>query len=139
MAQILKTPCKRLPGSWKTAFSQFPVIADDIDHIEGVLKARDVLKIRENRSPLAANVMDKRVYFVREDHSLEYALNAFVRTGYGFFVVINKYRETVGIVTLRDLMESLLGRKVEDEFDDDDNRAAVANRNLNNPSGGIDV
>ena len=119
----------------KTSYSHFPVVADDIDHVEGVLRAKDVLSISDKRSPKAGNVMEKRVFFVRNDHSLEYALNAFVRTGYYFFVVINEHRETVGILTLRDLMESLVGREVNDEFDGDDDRKAVADRKpLNNSS-----
>lgn len=124
----------------KTSFSHFPVVGEDIDHMEGILRARDVLNITEKKSPKVSSVMEKRVYFVRDDHGLDYALNAFVRTGYCFFVVINEHRETVGILTLRDLMESLLGKKVEDEFDEDDSRAAVAGRKpINSPKGGVDV
>ena len=118
----------------RTSYSHFPVVGEDIDHVEGVLRAKAVLEITRRESPKASSVMEKRVYFVREDHSLEYALNAFVRTGYCFFVVINEARETVGILTLRDLMESLLGKKMNDEFDKDDDRVAVAGRKPKNNS-----
>ncbi|MCL2445142.1 CBS domain-containing protein [Candidatus Saccharibacteria bacterium] len=123
----------------KTGFAQFPVIGGGVDEVEGVLRARDVLNIREKKSPVAGDVMEKGVGFVRDDHSLRHALGAFARTGYGFFVVINRRRETVGILTLRDLMESLLGQKMEDGFDEDDDRAVVAGRKLDSSKGGVDV
>jgi CBS domain containing-hemolysin-like protein len=42
---------------------------------------------------------------------------------------VNKYRETVGLLSLEDVMESLIGRPIIDEFDRHDDLRAVAARN----------
>src|SRR6478672_11843825 len=103
----------------KTGHSRFPVIAEDIDHIVGILYVRDVLTLDTSKknSSKAESSMDKRVFYIRQDHSLDQALSAFLSTHHHMFIVINEYRETVGIVTLEDTLEALLGRKIVDEFD----------------------
>lgn len=73
--------------------------------------------------------MDKRVHYIRQDHTLPQALAAFLSTHHHMFIVINEFRETVGILTLEDTLESLIGRRIIDEFDAHDDMRAVAERN----------
>ena len=114
----------------KSGHSRFPVIANDIDHIVGTLYLRDVLKIDSARKYTATveTAMDKHVYYIHEDQTLVHALNAFLKTHHHLFIVINEFRETVGILSLEDTMEALLGKKIVDEFDDHDDLRAVAAR-----------
>ena len=114
----------------KSGHSRFPVVASDIDHIVGTLYLRDVLKIDTSRKHTATveTAMDKHVYYIHEDQTLVHALNAFLKTHHHLFIVINEFRETVGILSLEDTMEALLGRKIVDEFDDHDDLRAVAAR-----------
>lgn len=124
----------------KTGFNYFPVIDKDINHVVGVLRTKQDFSVNSKKSPKVEAVMDKEVYFVREDHDLRYALSAFVRTSYPIFVVINGQRETVGILTVDDIMRSLIGDEVQDDFSEDDNKEAVAKRsNNNNTKSGIDL
>lgn len=114
----------------KTGNSRFPVIDKDIDHVVGILHIRDMLEIDSRRkSTSVANVMDKRVFYIKEDQTVEHALAAFLRTHYHLFIVINEFRETVGIVTLEDVIEAILGRKINDEFDQHSDLRSVAARN----------
>ena len=108
--------------------SRLPVIAEDIDHVVGVLHLRDLLSLDEKRSETAEKVMEKKVYYIREDDTLEHALSAFIRTRHHLFIVINKNRETVGLLTLEDVMETLIGRKIVDEDDIHADLRAVAER-----------
>ena len=73
--------------------------------------------------------MDKKVYFIRQDQDLEHALHGFLRSHHHLFVVINEYRETVGLLSLEDVIEALIGMKIVDEFDQFDDLRAVAGRN----------
>lgn len=114
---------------YKTGHSRLPVMDGDIDHIVGVLHIQDLLKVSVDNTPTAEQAMEQRVYYIREDHTLDRALAAFLRTHHHLFVVINAYRETVGVMTLEDVMEALLGHKIIDEFDAHDNLRAVAARN----------
>jgi CBS domain containing-hemolysin-like protein len=86
--------------------------------------------------------MKPRVLYIREDQTLQHALAAFLRTHHHLFIVVNEFRETVGLVTLEDVIEALLGRKIIDEFDAHDDLRAVALRNPrdnNEPEKGQDV
>lgn len=114
----------------KTGHSRFPVIDKDIDHVIGVLHVRDLLEIDARRkSTSVEKAMDPRVYYIKQDQTLEHALAAFLRTRHHLFIVINEFRETVGIVTLEDVVEALLGRKIVDEFDTHEDLRKVAERN----------
>lgn len=73
--------------------------------------------------------MDKEVCFIREDQMLDEALAAFLKTQKLLFIVINEFRETVGILSLEDVMEALLGQKITDEFEQHSSLRAVAERN----------
>lgn len=121
----------------KTGHSRFPVTDGDIDHIIGVLHIRQLLTIDgKKNSQTARSAMEKKVYYINQDQTLEHALAAFLRTHHHLFVVVNGYRETAGILTLEDVLEALLGRKIVDEFDQHDDLRAVAERSakLNNNS-----
>lgn len=116
----------------KTGHSRLPVIDGDIDHIVGILHLKSLLALDIKRSTTAEKAMDPKVYYVREDQTLQHALAAFLRTHHHLFVVVNEYRETVGLLALEDVIEALIGHKIIDEFDAHDDLRAVA---LRNPSG----
>lgn len=93
--------------------SRLPVIDEDLDHIVGILYLRDLLSLDIKRSATAEKAMDTHVYYIREDHTLEHALAAFLKNRHHMLIVINKHHETVGLLTIEDTIEALLGRKLE--------------------------
>ena len=122
--------------------SRLPVINKDLDHVVGILYLRDLLSLDVRKSATAEKVMDTHVYYVREDQTLEHALAAFLKNRHHMFIVINKQRETVGLVTIEDTIEALLGRKIVDEDDNHADLRSVAEhegRTNNTPVGHIDV
>lgn len=108
--------------------SRLPVIDKDLDHIEGVLHLRDMLSLDVRKSTTAEKAMEAKVYYIHEDDSLEHALAAFLKTRHHLFVVINENRETVGLITLEDVIEALIGRQIVDEDDVHADLRAVASR-----------
>lgn len=106
--------------------SRLPVIGSDIDHVVGVLHLKDLLSLDVKRSVTAEKAMEPKVYYIREDQTLEHALAAFLKTHHHLFIVINKERETVGLVTLEDVIEALLGRKIIDEDDNHEDLRSIA-------------
>lgn len=127
----------------KTGHSRFPVTDGDIDHVVGMLHIQDLLAINSGKSSsTAAKTMEPRVFYIRQDQTLQHALAAFLRTRHHLFVVVNEFRETVGLLSLEDVIEALLGRKIVDEFDMHDDLRAVAARKVetnNRPPSGVDV
>ena len=122
--------------------SRFPVTDGDIDHVVGILHIKELLTLEKKDSQSAAEAMEKRVYYINQDQTLDHALAAFLKTRRHLFVVVNGYRETAGLVTLEDVIEELIGREIVDEFDVHDDLRVVAARNArdnNNPPSRTDV
>lgn len=126
----------------RTGHTRFPVIDKDIDHVIGVLHVRDLLSLDMKRSVTAEKAMEPRVFYIHQDQTLHHALMAFLRTHHHLFIVVNEEQETVGILSLEDTIEALIGRKIIDEFDahSDIRRVARRNsRNANRPTNREDV
>lgn len=122
--------------------SRLPVINEDLDHVVGILYLHDLLSLDVKRSTTAEKAMDTHVYYIREDQTLEHALAAFLKTHHHMLIVINKQRETVGLLTIEDTIEALLGRQIVDEDDNHADLRLVAEhegRYNNSPAGRIDV
>lgn len=115
----------------KKGHSRFPVIENDVDHVVGILHLRDLLTLEPNKkhTSRAETAMEQKVYYIHEEQTLGEALTAFIKTHYHLFIVVNEYRETVGLLSLEDVIESLIGREIIDEFDDHEDLRAVAKRN----------
>ena len=114
----------------KKGHSRFPVVDADIDHVVGMLHIQDLLTIDAHRkSTSVEKAMEPRVFYIKDTQTLQHALAAFLRTHHHLFVVINEFHETVGLVSLEDVIEALLGRKIVDEFDAHEDMRVVAARN----------
>lgn len=125
----------------KTGHSRFPVIDRDVHHVIGILYLHDIINLKSAKSTVR-EAMDPRVHYIHEKQSLERALHGFLKTHRHLFVVVNDYRETVGVLTLEDVLETLLGKKIVDEFDQYDDLRAVAESNPrknNLPKGKTDI
>jgi CBS domain containing-hemolysin-like protein len=111
-----------------SGFSRFPVTkegkSETTPQITGTLYLKDLVgytgqgKVRE--------LMDKKVYFVNETQSLRSALDAFLKTHHHLFIVVNNFEEVVGVVTIEDVLEQIIGKEIVDEFDKYDDLRAVA-------------
>jgi CBS domain containing-hemolysin-like protein len=104
----------------KVGHSRLPVIKDDIDHIVGILYLDRLLALDTKKSTTAEKAMDSKVIYIRDNQTLNHALTAFLRTHHHILVVVNQSRETVGLLTLKDVIEELIGHKIVDKFDPHD-------------------
>ena len=109
----------------KTGFSRFPVYEGSLDNIVGVLYMQDLVK-QSKKQKSVSDVMTQKVYFVNENQKLDHALNAFLRTKHHMFIVVNEFQETVGIITIEDIIEQIIGHEIVDEFDNYDDMREVA-------------
>lgn len=122
--------------------SRLPVIDEDLDHVVGILYLRDLLSLDRRNSATAEKIMSPKVFYIHEDDSLEHALAAFLKAQHHLFVVINSSRETVGLLSLEDVIEALIGRRIIDEDDTHADLRAVAEskgKSNNTPAEHIDV
>lgn len=104
--------------------SRFPVYGETEEQIVGTLYLRDLVHARKGGH--VKDIMKKEVFYVHEDFKLDQVLHAFITTKHHLFIVVNSFEEYVGIVTIEDVLEQVIGRKIVDEFDQYEDMRAVA-------------
>jgi CBS domain containing-hemolysin-like protein len=111
-----------------SGFSRFPVIKESTKaanpDIIGMLYLHDLVGHTEKGR--VRDVMKKKVYFINEVQSLRDALAAFLKTEHHLLVVVNNFEEIVGVISLDDVLEQILGEKIIGEFDRYDDMRSVA-------------
>ena len=108
----------------KSGFSRFPVFEGKQENIVGVLYLRDLVKAKAGGT--VQKIMNKTVCYVHEDEPLTDALQAILRTHQQLYVVVNSFEEYVGIVSVEDILEEIIGKQIVDEFDQYEDLRAVA-------------
>lgn len=108
----------------KSGHSRFPVYDGKQDNIVGVLFLRQAVRAKAGGS--IQKVMSAQVCYVHEDQPLTEALAAILKTHQQLFVVVNSFEEYLGIVTIEDIMEAIVGKQIVDEFDEYEDLRAVA-------------
>ena len=90
-------------------YSRIPVYEDTVDHIVGILHTRDYLEsLADGKAPDLRDIM-QTPYFVFRTQQLSKILNAFKRTKIHLAIVTDEYGGTLGIVTMEDLLEEIVG------------------------------
>jgi CBS domain containing-hemolysin-like protein len=97
-----------------TRFSRLPVYHLRIDNLVGVLHDFDLLG--EGTSHRSIKPFVRPVHFVPELKKVDQLLPEMQRLGIHMSVVVDEYGGTVGIVTIEDLLEEIVG-EIADEFD----------------------
>ena len=111
-------------------FSRIPVYKDDLDNIQGVLYVKDLLKFvgsSENCDTPIYKLMRSACY-IPETKKLSELFGEMTETKVQMAVVVDEYGGTSGIITMEDLIESILGN-IQDEFDNEDEEISQVNDN----------
>jgi CBS domain containing-hemolysin-like protein len=97
--------------------SRVPIYREDLDRVEGVLYAKDVLKaLHQGRSDIGLRELVRPAHFVPESNKASDLLREMQREKFHMAIVIDEYGSTAGLVTLEDLLEELVG-DIADEHD----------------------
>lgn len=102
----------------KTRFSRFPLCeAGNLDQMLGVVHLKDLfaMRLKATRGAELVAVARKLIY-VPETARLEKLLQLFLERKLHFAVVVDEFGGTVGVVTLENVLEELVGQ-IQDEFD----------------------
>lgn len=101
----------------ESSHSRFPVYDDDLDHVLGILHVKDLVQFSLTRQPRSDwYTILRAAPAVPEDMPIERLLADFKRQKQHMAVVLDEYGGMLGIVTLEDLVEEIVG-EVRDEFD----------------------
>lgn len=105
----------------RTRYSRFPLCeGGDLDKTLGVINSKDIVALRHEAKcgrDLAAAA--RKIIFVPETARLEKLLTIFLTRKLHFALVVDEFGGTVGLVTLENVLEELVG-PIEDEFDQEE-------------------
>ncbi len=104
----------------KTGHSRLPVYTGDIDHIVGVLHAKDLLGIwgRPTEDPMPDELVRTPI-FIPEGKKIVELLGELRGKKNHLAVILDEYGGTAGLITLEDIIEEIIG-EIRDEYDDEE-------------------
>lgn len=98
-------------------FSRIPVYEENVDNILGILYTKDMLrKLREGNNKLPIRNLVRKAYFVPETKKLDDLLSEIRQNRVHIAMVVDEYGSVVGLVTIEDLVEEIVG-DIQDEYD----------------------
>ncbi|MHA1524215.1 MAG: HlyC/CorC family transporter [Alphaproteobacteria bacterium] len=100
--------------------TRLPVWRETTDNIVGVLHAKDLLRalsqVKGDPDTIDLAALITKPWFVPDTTSLTDQLNAFLRRSAHIAIVVDEYGEVMGLVTLEDILEVIVG-EIADEHD----------------------
>ena len=101
---------------FKNGYSRLPVYTDTIDHVVGMIHEKDFLAAYDRGETSIAHLV-KKVAVATEHMKISTLLKSFQKSKVHLAVVVDEYGGTLGIVTLEDVLEELVG-EIWDEHDE---------------------
>jgi len=110
-------------------FSRIPVYLSDTENITGFALRSELLlaKARGKTESIVANFA-RDIPKILEQVDLSQALNRFLKEHVHIILVMDEYGGFSGILTLEDVLETLLGLEIVDEFDDTEDMQSLARK-----------
>ncbi|MEG1886640.1 MAG: hemolysin family protein [Oscillospiraceae bacterium] len=107
--------------SIKEGYSRIPVYNEELDDIEGILYVKDLLKYVGSNVPDNLNLRQimRAAYFVPESKRCGALFSEMTEKHIQMVIVADEYGGVAGLVTIEDLLESIVGN-IQDEYDNED-------------------
>ncbi|HAB62342.1 MAG TPA: HlyC/CorC family transporter [Lachnospiraceae bacterium] len=93
----------------ETRHSLYPICDETVDHVIGILNAKDYFRLEPKTKENILENAVKPAYFVPETVCADVLFRQMKKTRNHFAVVLDEYGGMVGIVTMSDLLEQLVG------------------------------
>ncbi len=103
-------------------FSRIPVYNGTIDNIVGILHIKDLLGVKNDTYDLSELMRDPLI--VHEGRKIASLFSEMKKGGLQMAVIVDEYGGTMGICTIEDMIEELVG-SITDEFDDEERQNLI--------------
>lgn len=113
----------------ETGHSRFPAVDGDMDSVQGILHAKDLLKLLIDPS-LDERTLLRPARYVPESQPINVLLRDFKSSHNHMALVIDEFGGVSGLVTIEDVIEQIVG-DISDEFDVEDQVAHVVQESEN--------
>lgn len=101
----------------KSPFTRIPLYKDSVDDLSHVVLKNDVLMAKINEKEGTLFDLSREIACVIQDVTLPQLLDELSQKRQHMALVVNEYGDTAGLVTLEDVIETLLGLEIMDEAD----------------------
>lgn len=111
-------------------FSRIPIYKENKDHINNFfLKDELLTKVIQNKGDMLLKDIGREIMIVNEQLPLPDLFNRFTEERQQIAVVVDEFGGMAGVVTMEDVLETLLGLEIVDEMDNIDDMQMLARRN----------
>jgi len=103
-------------------YSRIPVFEDNIDNIVGILHVKDIIRHvarKEAPKPLELRSVIRKAFFIPLSKKTDELFEEMQKQKVHLAVVVDEYGGTIGIVTMEDLIEEIMGN-IFDEYDEEE-------------------
>lgn len=102
----------------ESMYTRLPVFENDSDNVIGIVNVKDFILVEQQDAFHISDIM-REGYYTYEFKKTADLLMEMRETTAGMAMVLNEYGATVGLVTLEDLLEEIVG-EIRDEYDEDE-------------------
>ena len=102
----------------ESGHSRFPVYAESIDNVVGVLYVKDLINSFARKEPIDLEKIIRKPFFVPESKRIDGLLREFKRRHVHIAIAVDEYGGISGIVCMEDIIEEIVG-DIQDEFDNE--------------------
>jgi len=99
-------------------YTRIPIYEETVDNVIGIINVKDLL-LFDTRDSFNIRGILREPYFTYEYKNTSELLAELRKTSNNITIVIDEYGSTVGMITLEDLLEEIVG-EIRDEYDDDE-------------------
>jgi CBS domain containing-hemolysin-like protein len=100
----------------KEGYSRYPIYDKSMDEIKGIIHSKDIVQHYINKTNKSLLEISHPPYTVTENKPIDHLLREFQKKKVQMAIVISEYGGTIGIVTMEDIIEELVG-EIQDEHD----------------------
>lgn len=98
-----------------TRHTLYPVCEDSIDNVIGILNAKDYFRMKEKTKEILMEEAVRPAYFVPETVKADVLFKNMKQSHNKLAVVLDEYGGVIGMVTINDLVEQLVGELIAEE------------------------
>ena len=115
----------------ETGYSRVPVYDEDLDDIVGILYIKDLLNLVLSSPPFEFKVENymRQPLYVPETNRCKELFKELQEKKVQMAIVVDEYGGTAGLVTMEDLLESIVGN-IQDEYDDEEEEVSQLSENV---------
>ncbi|MCR5216572.1 MAG: hemolysin family protein [Lachnospiraceae bacterium] len=99
-------------------YTRFPVYEETRDNVVGIINVKDLL-MYDNKDEFQVKDILREPYYCYEFKNVSELMQVLRKTSTPIAIILDEYGSTVGMITMEDLLEELVG-EIRDEYDDNE-------------------